>query len=119
PVDTSTTVALVIVRLCAGRRDPATARRSARRARAEGMVSECHVANDPPVPIGLPLPDGDIAAAAARGRRSRTCGFHLEPPATPLDDARRPDYGESVLRDTAGADRAELGESRLVHSGHG
>src|SRR3954466_6217950 len=53
PVETSMTVALVIVRLWASSVEPVSARRNARHGSAEGMVSECHVADDAPVPVGL------------------------------------------------------------------
>src|SRR6476661_5597974 len=119
PVDTSMTVAFVIVRLWASSREPASARRRTSRGSAEGMVSECHVADDPPVPIGLAFPDGHVAPAAANGRRSLTFGLQVEPPAPPLGDTRWREHREAVLHDTASADRAELWESRLVHARHG
>src|SRR4051812_30591533 len=106
PVDTSMTVAFVIVRFWASRCEATSARRRASRGSAEAMASECHVADDPPVPIGLALPYGYIASAAADGRGSLTFGFQVEPPATPLDDARWREHREPILRDTAGADRS-------------
>src|SRR6185369_13971113 len=113
------TVAFVIVRLWASRREPASARRRTSRGSAERIVSEGHVADDLPVPIGLAFPYGHITPTAANGRRSGTFGLHLEPPAAPLDDARRREHRDAILLDIAGADRTQLGEARLVHARHG
>src|SRR5678816_799717 len=119
PVDTSMTVAFVIVRLWASRRDPASATRRTSRGNAERIVSECHVADDSPVPVGLAFPYGHVAPTALNGRRSRSFGLHLEPTAAPLEDTRWREHREAVLCDTAGPDRPELGEPRLVHARHG
>src|SRR6476620_6674226 len=81
PVDTSMTVAFVIVRLWPASREPASARRRTSRASAEGMVSECHVADDPPA---TPLDD-------ARWREHREAVLH------DTASADRPQLWESCL----------------------
>src|SRR5690349_6411950 len=77
PVETSMTVAFVIVRLWARRREPANASRRTSRDVTERIMSERHAADDAPVPIGLALPYRDIASAAASRRGSRTFRVHL------------------------------------------
>src|SRR5574338_748638 len=99
-----------------GLRRTAQSRRTSWPAPFRRALSNRQVTDDPPVPIGLTLPDCDIAPAAADRRRPLALGLLLDPPVAELGDARRREHRECVLHDPPSANRPQPGEARLVHA---